>query len=377
MKRGIVAVGAEAAQRAAACYPDWEVQEVEYAMPLHYADRLAEAQFDEFMFLGSEARCPKSAFVRLAFKQLERGYEWISPLAGYKDDPVGYFLPLAFVKRSPGTDRLIARWQNKLQSLNPWQAFREALFESPLRFWPAPTSWWQGKADGLVTAVVPCYRHEEFLPQAVKSALASGCIVLVVDDGSPDVPGALEEFRGRPVYVLQLKENRGLPKARNAGIRVARTQFIVSLDADDALEPGAVAAMRAAWKPGRWMHPDVQLFGDANRHVKVVVNESTMQSMQPAHPAILFAKDDWIAVGGYDETIAAFESWDFHARLMQAGVQPERVVEALVFYRKRRGRGMLSRILRDKQKYVAEVYDRNPAFFRARERRSRWPTRGV
>ncbi len=99
---------------------------------------------------------------------------------------------------------------------------------------------------GLVSVVIPCYNQARFLGTAIRSATAvsRAVEVLVVDDGSTDDTAATAgQF---PHVRLVRQANEGLAAARNRGWREARGQFVVFLDADDCLFPGAIDAGAAA-----------------------------------------------------------------------------------------------------------------------------------
>ncbi len=98
-----------------------------------------------------------------------------------------------------------------------------------------------------VSIIVPAYNQGRFLRGAVESALDQrdqDVEVIVVDDGSTDetaaVAEALAASDGRVRVVRQ--ENAGVAAARNTGLRHATGRYVCFLDADDALEGGAVAA---------------------------------------------------------------------------------------------------------------------------------------
>jgi len=91
-----------------------------------------------------------------------------------------------------------------------------------------------------VSIVIPAYNYAKFLPFAVESARSQDYPkfeVVVIDDGSKDDTAELMKQYSDPVrYVYQ--DNAGLSAARNSGIREAKHDFIVFLDADDELMPG-------------------------------------------------------------------------------------------------------------------------------------------
>ena len=96
--------------------------------------------------------------------------------------------------------------------------------------------------------VVPVYRAEATLDRCVASILrqrvTGGVCCVLVDDGSPDASGALCDAwaaRDPRVQVIH-KEDGGVSSARNAGLAAADADYIVFLDSDDALRPGALQA---------------------------------------------------------------------------------------------------------------------------------------
>ena len=97
--------------------------------------------------------------------------------------------------------------------------------------------------------IVPVYRAEDFLDDCVRSILSqsfSDFELLLVDDGSPDGCGALcDKFAKADRRVRAFhQENRGVSAARNLGLLNATGTYILFVDADDHLVPGALAAIR-------------------------------------------------------------------------------------------------------------------------------------
>ncbi|WP_210465972.1 glycosyltransferase family 2 protein [Rufibacter roseolus] len=93
----------------------------------------------------------------------------------------------------------------------------------------------------LVSVVIPCFNHGKYLQEAVESIWRQGypaTEIIVVDDGSVDNTRQVAEALPGVIYVYQ--ENQGLSSARNTGIRHSHGEFLVFLDADDWLLPGAL-----------------------------------------------------------------------------------------------------------------------------------------
>ena len=87
----------------------------------------------------------------------------------------------------------------------------------------------------LASVVIPTHNRSGFLCQAVESALAQtypNVEVIVIDDGSTDdTADAMARYDSRVHYIRQA--NRGVAAARNAGIRVAKGDYLSFLDDDD------------------------------------------------------------------------------------------------------------------------------------------------
>jgi glycosyltransferase involved in cell wall biosynthesis len=100
----------------------------------------------------------------------------------------------------------------------------------------------------LVSVVIPCYNQGHFLAEAISSVRAACSTppveIIVVDDGSTDDTRAVAE-RFDHVQVFS-QPNARLAGARNRGLKEARGDYVVFVDADDRLAPGGIDAGVAA-----------------------------------------------------------------------------------------------------------------------------------
>ena len=102
--------------------------------------------------------------------------------------------------------------------------------------------------DVLISVIVPVYNVEAYLARCVDSILAqtySNLEIILVDDGTKDssdrICDAYAEKDAR-IRVIH-KANGGLSSARNAGIDIARGEYIGFVDSDDWIEPDTYETM--------------------------------------------------------------------------------------------------------------------------------------
>ena len=101
-----------------------------------------------------------------------------------------------------------------------------------------------GPANGRVTAVVVTYNSAHCLPALARS-LAALPNVVVVDNGSADA--SADQARGLlpAATVVEAGANLGFGAANNRALAHAATEFLLLVNPDCELEPGAVEALVA------------------------------------------------------------------------------------------------------------------------------------
>lgn len=107
-----------------------------------------------------------------------------------------------------------------------------------------------------ISIVVPVFQAEKTLDRCVCSVLAQeygDWELILVDDGSRDESGALCDGYGEkdPRIRAVHQANAGVSAARNAGIQLARGAYLLFLDSDDALLPGALSRYAQASENGK------------------------------------------------------------------------------------------------------------------------------
>jgi glycosyltransferase involved in cell wall biosynthesis len=232
-----------------------------------------------------------------------------------------------------------------------------------------------------VDVLIPAYNAAHFLPGALESVLAQtepGWQILLVDDGSTDnTRDVVEEFarthaeqlQGRLTYLYQ--PNRGLPAARNTGIRNSSSPFLALLDADDRWLPNRLAESLASFA-GK---PDVGIsysgFSRFDESGNILDTFTTSDMGAPGEmatrlytravhlpcPTVTFRRASLQTVGLFDETMRATEDRDLWLRIAQH-YDVVFVPKVLALYRSSSSSmsGDLPRMLQAQRQFIAKHY---------------------
>lgn len=93
-----------------------------------------------------------------------------------------------------------------------------------------------------ISVIVPVYKVENCLQFCINSILSQSYKdfeLILVDDGSPDACGIICDENAKADKRIRVihKENGGLSSARNAGLRIAKGEYLSFVDSDDLIHP--------------------------------------------------------------------------------------------------------------------------------------------
>lgn len=93
----------------------------------------------------------------------------------------------------------------------------------------------------LISVIVPIYKVEKYLDKCIDSIVSQThkeLEIILVDDGSPDsCPEICDKWAKKDSRIIVIhKENGGVSSARNAGLDIAKGEYIAFVDADDYLD---------------------------------------------------------------------------------------------------------------------------------------------
>jgi len=194
------------------------------------------------------------------------------------------------------------------------------------------------------SVVVTCYNLGRYLDDAVDSVLAQtdqDFEIVIVDDGSTDpaTRELLEHYQRPKTRVVHI-DNRGLPGARNEGIRQTTGTYVCTLDADDMLERTYLeksAAVLDRKQSVAFVSHWLKTFGDEEREwTPTSADFPALLDMNTINGAALVRRDALEAVGLYDETMRhGCEDWDLWISMVERGLRGVILPEVLFFYRRR------------------------------------------
>lgn len=119
--------------------------------------------------------------------------------------------------------------------------------------------------EPLVSIIMPVFNAVRYIGPAIESVIQQtyqNWELLIVDDGSTDGSKDVIARFSEPRIRYFFQPNKGVSSARNIGLRHRRGQFLVFLDADDALSPNSVSSRLRVFAA----HPHVNM---VDGHVEV------------------------------------------------------------------------------------------------------------
>ncbi|MBV8833223.1 MAG: glycosyltransferase family 2 protein [Acidobacteriaceae bacterium] len=225
-----------------------------------------------------------------------------------------------------------------------------------------------------VSVIVPAYNVTAYVREALESLRAQtfrDFETVLVNDGCPDT-GNLEKavapYAGEIVYLKTT--NGGVARARNAGIQLARGDFVAFLDPDDFWEREYLESQMAMFDANRALdlvYPDAIVFGEtpwagSTRMTRFPFSGTVSYEAIATLRCRIFCgatvrRDAILRLGAFDATLSAAEDFDLWLRLARSGAKMAYNCAPLVHYRVRAG--SLSRNKVVMKRAIVRVYDKH------------------
>jgi len=183
----------------------------------------------------------------------------------------------------------------------------------------------------MYSVVISNFNYGLYLKEAIESALKVSDDVIVIDDASTDNSyNVAVQFKDK-ITLMGFNYNKGVAKARNFGIDIAKHDYIICLDADDTLNQEIkdivpttdIVAIGVQHFEGR---NDIVLPPETIT-LEMLQQDNRMPVSSP------FSKKIWRKVGGFDEKLSGYEDWHLFIKMLKAGATISSVRKPLLNYR--------------------------------------------
>ena len=199
--------------------------------------------------------------------------------------------------------------------------------------------------------------------------------VVIVNDGSnePTTCRILQDL-DRDRYQVINQPNGGPAKARNAGIRIARGEFILPLDSDNLIRRAYFDSgleILTKFPDAGVVYGDAEYFGEQTGRCRVAEFDlRPLVNLNYIDNCALYRRSVWESAGGYDEEklLAGLEDWDFWMRVAIRGWKFVHIDEIAFDYRVRQG-SLVCEARRRHTEIVAYVFEK-PEYAALRELKS-------
>ncbi len=191
----------------------------------------------------------------------------------------------------------------------------------------------------MISIIIPSYNQQEYLSDAIESALVQPLSeVIVVDDGSTDDSLKIaKEYKKQGVKVVS-QVNKGLASARNTGIMNAKGDYCLFLDADDILLENCEETIieKIAETDADIIAPSFKEFGIRNGEI-ILMENPTLEDFKIANRigyCSAIKKSVLLEVGGYNpKMVWGAEDYDLWFDLLKRGKTLVTIPEVLWLYR--------------------------------------------
>ncbi len=183
-------------------------------------------------------------------------------------------------------------------------------------------------ANPCISVIIPTYNRCWILKEAIDSVLSQKFTdfeIIVVDDGSNDATSVLLSAYEDQIITIH-QENRGVSAARNAGILIAKGNYVAFLDSDDKWLSEKLSCQVSFFQVHAeavicqtdeiWIRNGVRV-NPKNQHKKLsgMIFEPSLQLCLVSPSAVMIKRSLFDEVGLFNEAFPACEDYDLWLRI--------------------------------------------------------------
>jgi glycosyltransferase involved in cell wall biosynthesis len=176
-----------------------------------------------------------------------------------------------------------------------------------------------------LSIVIPARNEEQFLPKCLEAIKAASHgvqvpieVVVVLNRCTDRTAEIAKEFGCTVVEA----GGKNLSHIRNSGVRAARGEMIITIDADSVMSPNMLTAVLEELSSGKNVGGGV-LIKPERYSLGILMSGLMLLPVALYHRIsaglFFFRKDDFNAIGGFDEKLFSAEDIDFAKRLRAHG----------------------------------------------------------
>lgn len=184
----------------------------------------------------------------------------------------------------------------------------------------------------FLSVVLSTYNDEKYIAEAIQSILDQTYPYfefIIVNDGSTDgTLNIIKSFRDDRIVLID-KPNTGLIDSLNTGVKTAKYDWIARMDGDDIAEPYRFEEQVKAIKKGIVLISSQCSIIDSDgvsigttRFLTSKIGITFSKVLEfplIVHPVVLFKKQVFEAVGGYDKNMYVAEDYDLWCKILSFG----------------------------------------------------------
>jgi glycosyltransferase involved in cell wall biosynthesis len=224
-----------------------------------------------------------------------------------------------------------------------------------------------------ISVIIPCYNDGKYIQETInklKEQTYPAQEIIIVNDGSTDAYtlDLLKVLDNDPLINVLHKENGRMSAARNYGVKHAKGNIIVTLDADDYFDNSffqkGIAILQNEPTTGV-VNSYIQFFGNKTDKSKPRGgNAFNFLFSNQCSACSMIRRTAWEQVGGYDESMTlGYEDWEFYIRITKANWQVHLIPEFLLFYRQTDKSTLKNQTHPNREKIIAYIVEKHKDWY--------------
>ena len=224
-----------------------------------------------------------------------------------------------------------------------------------------------------ISVIIPCYNDGKYIQETInklKEQAYPAQEIIIVNDGSTDAYtlDLLKVLENDPLINVLHKENGRMSAARNYGVKHAKGNIIVTLDADDYFDNTFFAKALAVFEQAPQtavVTSYIRFFGNKTGSSKPRGGSAANFLFSNQCPACAMVKKSvWDEVGGYDEAMKmGYEDWEFYIRIAQKNWNVHVIPEHLLFYRQTNKSTLANDTLPNRPALISYIVDKHKDWY--------------